>query len=291
MELLSIVKIGNIRPPKHRIREDIGDLTELKQSITEKGIIEPIIVRTAGEKFEIIAGYRRYMSAVELGLPDVPISIVEADDGRAFEIALIENLMRKTMDPLEEANAYHRYVTEFGYGSQTELAKKIGKTPQYINHWMSLITLPEETRASIKAGNITASHGEAMSNLDADDAEKLTRMITAPIGKPFLDVDQTRKAVAYMRRGLDAEQAVETVTNHPEWQVSAKEHVKFDPIKMARETMSLDLQKLLVNLDNNINRLPEGEERVKWTTEIRYPVHQLYDHSLKLLKVYGKKNE
>ena len=91
-----------------------------------------------------------------------------------------------------------------------------------------------------------------------------------------------------VQRGADAEQAVELALEHPDWKVSAKEHTRFDPISTARDTMVLTLEKALVALDSNINRLPDGEEKAKWTQQIRYPVHQLHDLSLKLKKEYGK---
>ena len=293
------IPLSQLRPPKHKLREDIGDLSELTLSIKTHGVLEPLLVRpyrldgeynVTTDKFEIIAGERRFVACTELGLTQVPCTVIVADDAKAFEIALIENMQRKDMGVIDEAKAFNSYITEYGYGSMTELAKKIGKTPGFVNDRIGLLKLPKETVNIIASNKMSHSHGEAMAGLDAEKAAELTTMITSEgTGKPYLDVATTQRAVSMVKRGAGVEQAVEWAIEQPDWN-PAKEHTKFDPVKMARESMVSQLEKTLKLMDDNINRIPEGEEHAKWIA-LRYIVHQTLDSAMKLEKAYRKRED
>lgn len=294
--------LSQLRPPKHKLREDIGDLSELTLSIKGQGVLEPLLVRKLSDKqtgeagtassgfYEIIAGERRFVACTELGLKSVPCTVIEADDAKAFEIALIENMQRKDMGVIDEAKAFSAYITEYGYGSMSDLARKIGKTPSFVNDRIALLKLPMETVSVIAANKMSHSHGEAMAGLDSDKAAELTKIITSEAsGKPYLDVAGTQRAVNMVKRGAGVEQAVEWAIEQPDW-IPTKEHSKFDPVKMARESMVSQLEKTLKLMDDNIHRIPEGEEQVKWTA-LRYIVHQTLDSAMKLEKEYRKKDD
>ena len=160
----------NPRNPRTQFRE--ADLADLTASIREKGIIQPIVVRTvAGVEnvYEIIAGERRWRAAQAAGLIDVPVVIQEADDKEALEIAIIENVQRADLNAIEEAKGYERLAAEFGY-SQSEIAKIIGKSRAHVANTLRLLNLPEATRKLLSDGAISAGHGRALLAVDHPDA-------------------------------------------------------------------------------------------------------------------------
>jgi ParB family transcriptional regulator, chromosome partitioning protein len=110
----------------------------------QQGLLQPILVRSTGESFELVAGSRRLAACRQLGWRKIPAQIVELSDQEAFEIALTENIARKSMDPVEEALAFRDYIKKFGWGSEADLARKLGKSPSYVSRRLKLLTLPEK---------------------------------------------------------------------------------------------------------------------------------------------------
>ena len=164
-------------PLNPRTLFDEDDLAELTASIREKGIIQPILVRTVpgvADAYEIIAGERRWRAAQQAELHDVPIVLIEADDKQALEIAIIENVQRSNLNALEEAQGYERLSNDFGY-TQGDLARVIGKSRPHVSNTMRLLKLPQETRDMIASGRISAGHGRAL--LGAEDPNALAKRI------------------------------------------------------------------------------------------------------------------
>ncbi len=122
-----MIPIDQIDPNPNQPRQVMGDLSELIASIAEKGIIEPLVVRQRGDRFQIIAGERRYQAAVQAGLRELPVVIREVDDTEVIELALIENLQRKDLTPFEEAEALHGLADRCGY-THEDLARRLGKS-------------------------------------------------------------------------------------------------------------------------------------------------------------------
>ncbi len=140
------------------------ELDELASSIRERGIIQPIVVRPvrgAADSFEIIAGERRWRAAQRAGLHDVPIVVLEASDSEALELAIIENVQRADLNPLEEAAGYQALADEFKY-SQDDIAKIVGKSRSHVANTLRLLKLPETVKAYINAGKLTAGHARAL---------------------------------------------------------------------------------------------------------------------------------
>ncbi len=160
----------NPRNPRRNFSEE--ELSELTSSVKEKGIIQPILARpvpgVAGA-FEIIAGERRWRAAQRAGLHEVPIHSIEADDRQALELAIIENVQRSDLDPLEEAAGYEQLLDEFGY-SQAELAKVIGKSRSHVANSLRLLKLPEHTKTLIREGRLTAGHARVLVSCPEPDA-------------------------------------------------------------------------------------------------------------------------
>ena len=152
----------NPRNPRKTFNET--DLDFLAGSIRERGIIQPIVVRALGkgpDAYEIIAGERRWRAAQRAGLHDVPIAVVEADDRTSLEFAIIENVQRTDLNPIEEAAGYHRLIAEFGY-SQADLGTSIGKSRSHVANTIRLLNLPADVQALVRDGQLSAGHARAL---------------------------------------------------------------------------------------------------------------------------------
>ncbi len=185
------VPIEFLRPNPRNPRKSFADadLEDLTQSIREKGIIQPILARTlpgVADAYEIIAGERRWRAAQKAGLHDVPILVVEADDKQSLELAIIENVQRTDLNPLEEALGYERLESEFKY-SQTELAKVIGKSRRHVANTLRLLKLPEKAKRLLAEGALSAGHARAL--LTKAEADSIAERIVA-LGLSVRDVEK-----------------------------------------------------------------------------------------------------
>ncbi len=164
------VSIGDLVPNKYQPRKifDEASLEDLTNSIKERGMIQPIIVRNSNNnrsKFEIIAGERRWLAAQRAGLHNVPVVITEADDLKSLEFAIVENVQRHDLNPLEEAQGYKRLIDEFSY-DQEKVSKFIGKSRSHITNSLRLLTLPNDVIKLIETQKLTAGHAKVLVGLD-----------------------------------------------------------------------------------------------------------------------------
>jgi ParB family chromosome partitioning protein len=169
--------MANPRNPRRAFSET--ELNELADSIRERGIIQPIVVRPvrgSDDRFEIIAGERRWRAAQRAGLHEVPIIVHEASDAEALELAIIENVQRADLNPLEEAAGYASLADEYKY-TQEDIAKTVGKSRSHVANTLRLLKLPEAVKAYINAGKLTAGHARALIGLP--DAEAVAHQIVA----------------------------------------------------------------------------------------------------------------
>jgi len=162
--------LSEIIPNKYQPRKnfDEANLEDLTNSIKERGVIQPIIVRksnTDNSKYEIIAGERRWLAASKAGLHDIPVVLTEADDLKSLEFAIVENVQRHDLNPLEEAQGYKRLINEFSY-DQDKVSKFIGKSRSYITNALRLLTLPNEVLKLIEEKKISAGHAKVLVGLD-----------------------------------------------------------------------------------------------------------------------------
>jgi ParB family transcriptional regulator, chromosome partitioning protein len=148
-----MIPIDQIDPNPNQPRQVMGDLSELMASIAEKGIIEPIIVRQRGNRFQIIAGERRYQAAIQVGLREIPIVIREVDDNEIIEIALVENLQRKDLTAFEEAEALNALSERCRY-THEDMARRLGKSRTAITESLSLNGMPEEVKNLCRLADI-----------------------------------------------------------------------------------------------------------------------------------------
>ena len=150
-----MVPIDLIDPNPNQPRQVMGDLSELMASIAEKGIIEPIIVRQRGRRFQIVAGERRYQAAVQVGLREIPIVIREVDDNEIIEIALVENIQRKDLTAFEEAEALHSLGERCNY-THEDMARRLGKSRTAITESLSLNNMPDEVKNLCRLADISS---------------------------------------------------------------------------------------------------------------------------------------
>jgi ParB family chromosome partitioning protein len=148
-----LIPIEDIEPNPQQPRQALGDLEELIASIREKGILEPLLVRQVGGRFQIIAGERRYRAAVEVGLDEVPCVIRESSDAEMMELALVENLQRKDLTPFEEADALKLLADQYGYTHEM-MAERLGKSRSSVTEVLSLASMPETIRKLCRLADI-----------------------------------------------------------------------------------------------------------------------------------------
>lgn len=178
----STLPISKVEPKADQPRTTFDEvaLIELSESIKQHGIIQPITVRKLSSGYyQIIAGERRWRAARMAGLKEVPVNIIEADDKRAAELALVENLQRADLNPVEEAKGYQRLIKEFGL-TQEEAAQAVGKSRPAVTNAMRLLTLPNEVVELLEAGMISAGHARALLAIAEDDLKiEAAKMIVA----------------------------------------------------------------------------------------------------------------
>ena len=176
---INTVSINDLLKNRYQPRKifDETKLQELVNSIQERGILQPIVVRNHNNiegKYEIIAGERRWLAAKKAGLAEVPVVITEADDLKSLEFAIIENVQRDDLNPLEEAQSYQRLIDEFSYDHE-KVSKFIGKSRSYITNSLRILTLPQKVLNLIEERKITSGHAKILVGLDNAEfiAEKI----------------------------------------------------------------------------------------------------------------------
>lgn len=163
------VDIDKISPSPFQPRRAFDEikLQELAMSIRNQGIIQPLVVRPKGERFELIAGERRWRAAMKAGLSTVPVVVRQASDRDALQLALIENLQREDLNPIEEATGYRRLQDEFTW-SQEEVADKVGKSRPAVTNALRLLALPSEVQQEVASGNLPAGQARALLGLQSE---------------------------------------------------------------------------------------------------------------------------
>ncbi len=164
------LSLADIVPNKYQPRKNFDEenLNDLVNSIKERGVIQPIIVRksnTENSKYEIIAGERRWLAAQKAGLNEIPVVVTDADDLKSLEFAIVENVQRHDLNPMEEAQGYKRLIDEFSY-DQEKVSKFIGKSRSYISNSLRLLNLPKEVLDFVEQKKITAGHAKILVGLD-----------------------------------------------------------------------------------------------------------------------------
>lgn len=225
----------NSEQPRTRFTEE--NLEELTQSIRTNGIVQPIIVRRKGANYQIVAGERRWRAAQRAGLSKVPAVVKEVSDEKLLELALIENIQRQELNPIEEAKAYKNLINKVGL-TQEMVAERVGKNRTVITTSLRLLKLPDEVLKLIEEEKISAGHGRALLMIDDSEAQKRIARMAMEMS---LSVRETEKSVK--RIGRNEPQVIEKTSVKPEIDANVK----------AAET------KLRRHLGTNVQIIPDGK--------------------------------
>ena len=250
--------IDDIKPNRYQPRINFSDeeLLKLKNSIVEQGVIQPLLVRNLDGSYELIAGERRLRAAKLANLTHVPVFVKDLTNEQALEVAIIENVQREDLNPLEEADAYHRLASEFNY-TQEMIAKKIGKNRSTIANLLRLRGLPEQIKESLTSKKISMGH--ARSILGAGNEEDQLEVWELVLAK-HLSVRQTEKFINTIKK-----------------QLSDIKIKKTSPKKIFLTALS---DKLTEKIKSKIRIMKQGE---KGKIEIKFKNQKEFDHIIELL--------
>lgn len=272
------IELRMIRPSKFPIRYDDAknspEFTNLKASIKEHGLLQPIVVRPLEHGFEIVAGHRRFSACKSLRWRFLPCKIREFSDKHAYEIQLTENIQRKSMDPLEEAEAYQKYVVDYGWGGISDLAKKIGKSGEHVSHRMQLLKLPKDIQEQILSNNLSVSQALEITTVDSSVKNELVDEIV----NNKLTVRQIRK----MKNKLSAKSD----------QAGYKKEGKPRELNIIRKS-TLALKVTLCRIDDLIDdahKIPPSKraELIEYLMDMRRKIHAMIDDSIQCKKKHQK---
>jgi ParB family chromosome partitioning protein len=276
--IIEQIEMKMIRPSNFAVRDKFQESLEMESlmsSIKEHGLLQPILIRPRLNGFEIVAGHRRFHACKSLRWRYIACKIREMSDKQAFEIMLTENIQRKSMDPVEEAEAFRKYVLEYGWGGVSELGRKIGKSEEYVSHRIQLLKLPEEVREQIIVSNLNVSQAFELTNVP----ESRLLEFTSKIMEKNLTVKQIREVKAAIK-----EETLYESSNSVNELSSVIPIVR--KVKFAKKT-SLALKITLARLDTIIeeaemNIQPEQrKEIIDFVMGIRLRIHSMIDETIR----------
>jgi ParB family chromosome partitioning protein len=289
-----LIDIRSIRPASISVRLcktsiPSESIKELALSIREHGLIQSITVRPVKGGFEIIAGHRRFYACKLLRWKKIPARVISFSDKDAFEIQLVENLQRMTMDPIEEAEAFRKYILDYGWGGVSQLAKVISKSEQYVSSRIQILQLPPEILEQISQDRLKVSHALELKPLN----EQKQLMIAREIISKNLSLRQVREIARHEKRGYDYEYEYEYQrlngedTEHDfSIKITHNKSNIYKQIKILKKTL-LSLRILLSRVDSLIEETNEKlyeDKRVRTTSilmEFRLEIHSMIDKNLK----------
>lgn len=283
--IIEQIEMKMIRPSSFAVRDKFQKYCEddesLIISIREHGLIQPILIRPLSHGFEIVAGHRRYQACKSLRWRFISCKIREMTNKQAFEIQLSENIQRKSMDPIEEAEAFRRYVIDFGWGGVSDLAKKIGKSEEYVSHRIQLLKLSEEIKNKIVSNGLNVSKAIEISTIPIEKQSQ----IVGEIIKKNLSVKRIRELKMILRDNI--------TEDYNNICLSDSNNYFSKSLKITKKA-SLSLKVTLARIDNLIEESqisidPEQRtEIINFLMEIRIRIHELIDDTIKF-KNYNKK--
>lgn len=275
------IEMKMILPSQFAVRDKLQKMTAetetLAASIREHGLLQPILIRPLDHGFEVVAGHRRFQACRSLRWRFISCKIRELSDKQAFEIQLTENLQRKSMDTIEEAEAFRRYIIDFGWGGVSELARKIGKSEEFVSHRLQLLKLPEAIKQQIALNKINVSQAIELSTIPSS---RQSEMLLHQIVNDNLTVKEIREVKSTLMKELE---------NHANdsYDLGCSPAIAHTPgpIKIARKT-TLALKITLSRLDNLIEEVHTtvpSDQRAKIISMLmamRLRVHAMIDESI-----------
>ena len=268
-----MIKPSNF-PVRYKLPVNSPELANLKYSIKEHGLLQPIVIRPLEHGFEIVAGHRRFTACRSMRWRFIPCKIRDLSDKQAYEIQLTENIQRKSMDPIEEAEAYQKYVNEYGWGGVSDLGQKIGKSEEYVSHRMQLLKLPDEVREKIVQSDLSVSQALELTNVDAS----LKREFVDEIVNNKLTVKQIRVMKKKIKPELD--------------QYKAIRHSKsksFNLIKKSNLTLKITLSRIDDLIEDAHSIDPKQRvDMIKFLMGLRLKTHSMIDETIKFKNYQNK---
>jgi ParB family transcriptional regulator, chromosome partitioning protein len=271
------IEMKMIRPSQFAIRDKFQrndpEFETLVNSIRDHGLLQPILIRPFANGFEIIAGHRRFQACRSLRWRFVSAKIRELTDKQAYEIQLTENIQRKSMDAIEEAEAFRRYVIDFGWGGVSELARKIGKSEEYVSHHIQLLKLPNDIKQRVASKSLKVSQAIELAQLPIEKQPKILSQVV----NNNLTVRQIREIKTALRE--------EKQEDLDDMAISSS-YGRSRSFIIAKKT-SLTLKIALTRLDNLINEVHttvEPEDRaeiIDFLMSMRLHIHSLIDESIR----------
>ena len=269
------IEMKMIRTSQFAVREKFHKLSSndddaLVSSIKEHGLLQPILIRPITHGFEIVAGHRRFHACKSLRWRHIPCKIREMSDKQAYEIQLTENIQRKTMEPIEEAEAFRRYVIDFGWGGVSELAKKIGMSEVYVSHRIQLLKLPDDIKEQIFNNRLNVSQALELTNLPFDSRIEIMNHVV----NNNLTVRQIREVKSFLKEVNGCESD------------SIHQKALYKSLSITKKT-SLALKITLARIDNIIEEAHntiEPEQRTEITNflmGLRLKVHAMIDDTIR----------
>ena len=269
------IEMKMIRTSQFAVREKFHKLSSndddaLVSSIKEHGLLQPILIRPITHGFEIVAGHRRFHACKSLRWRHIPCKIREMSDKQAYEIQLTENIQRKTMEPIEEAEAFRRYVIDFGWGGVSELAKKIGMSEVYVSHRIQLLKLPDDIKEQIFNNRLNVSQALELTNLPFDSRTEIMNHVV----NNNLTVRQIREVKSFLKEVNGCESD------------SIHQKALYKSLSITKKT-SLALKITLARIDNIIEEAHttiEPEQRTEITNflmGLRLKVHAMIDDTIR----------
>lgn len=272
------IELKMIRPSQFTLRDRLQKTaneedTLLSNSIREHGLLQPILVRPLAHGFEVVAGHRRFQACRSLRWRFISCKIRDMSDKQAYEIQLTENMQRKSMDPVEEAEAFRRYVIDFGWGGVTELAKKIGKSEEYVSHRLQLLKLPDDIKEKIISTRLNVSQALELTTIPPD---KQSQIIDQVINNN-LTVKQIRQVKSVFKEECAFEGLPYDSKNLPK---------SVRTVRITKKTC-LALRVTLARLDNLIDEVHmtieagQRAEIINFLMGIRLKTHNLIDETIR----------
>src|ERR687886_1499351 len=271
------IEIKMIHPSQFAIRDKFQKNSPeddtLICSIREHGLLQPILIRPLVHGFEIVAGHRRFQACRSLRWRFVPCKLREMSDKQAYELQLTENIQRKSMDPIEEAEAFRRYVIDFGWGGVSELARKLGMSEEYISHRIQLLKLPDEIKQQILSQRLSVSQAIELSNIPAQTQSEIISQVI----RNNLTVRQIREVKSILKQEGRC-----SCENDYAQGISKSVHV----VRVTKKT-ALALKITLARLDDLIDEIHgtiEPEERLEIINFLmgnRLKIHSMIDETIR----------
>jgi ParB family chromosome partitioning protein len=255
------IPLTQIQPPTHPVREFTNDLTGLALSIRTMGLIEPIIVRTKGDLYEIVSGFRRLEACKMLNMSKVMCRVIDVNDKEAYEAALVENLQRRSMNPLEEAKAFHKYVSDYGWGGESELAREIGKSQEYVSRRIRVLDLPLEVQEKIRKNVINSSLAQELYSLSESDSCAISNYVSSNglSNKEAREIVRVIKIQPEMRRLFEKNSAMHDVMM---FITEEQKRSAFKKINLLLKKTALSLKISLTSLDDTLEEMEDYEDEL-----------------------------